>query len=94
MQEIKIIEFKKNVVPKCLPEDSRMYQTKDCLVVANKKNDKHHLVISNAERYPTMDEIRAVRNKLLPKDITVIMVIGSEKETVNINEKGYHLWEQ
>ncbi len=94
MQEIEIMKFPQELIPLSLPKGSKMYQTKDCLVVSNKKNDKHHLVISNAERYPTMDEIRAVRNKLLPKDITVVMIISSEKEAVNINEKGYHLWEQ
>jgi hypothetical protein len=95
MEEIKIIEFHQDLVPEDLPKGTKMYQTKECLILVNKENGKHHLVISHAKRYPTIDEIQVVRKKLLPEDIKVIMLLPvEEQKQVNRNEKGFHLWEQ
>lgn len=52
-----------------------------------------HLSISHPKRYPTWDEIKEARYKLMPENITVAMLLPPPREYVNIHENCFHLWE-
>jgi hypothetical protein len=44
-------------------------------------------------RYPTWDEIKDARYRLMPGDITVAQLLPPEDEWVNAHETTFHLWE-
>lgn len=54
-----------------------------------------HLTISTPSRYPTWDEIKIARYRLLPHDIDVAMILPPPDEYVNVEEQDcvMHLWQ-
>lgn len=52
-----------------------------------------HLSISHPTRYPTWDEIKGARYKLMPKEITVAMMLPPPEQYVNVHENCFHLHE-
>jgi hypothetical protein len=52
-----------------------------------------HLSISHVRRYPTWDEIAHARDKLLPKELTFVMVLPPPEEYVNLHPYCFHLWQ-
>jgi len=52
-----------------------------------------HLSISCPDRYPTWDEIKFARYKLIPDDITMAMLLPPKGDYVNIHPNCFHLWQ-
>lgn len=52
-----------------------------------------HLSIAHRHRYPTWDEIADVRYELVPKDVTMAMLLPPPEKYVNTNEHCFHLWQ-
>lgn len=50
-----------------------------------------HLSISHPRRYPTWDEIKAARYDLVPRDVTMAMLLPPPDEFVNIHQNCFHL---
>lgn len=51
-----------------------------------------HASISHAKRYPTWNEIKAVRDWAFPSDMEVVMVLPRAMDYVNIHQTTFHLW--
>lgn len=52
-----------------------------------------HLSISHPQRYPTWDEMKETRYKLLPDDCYMVQVLPPKREYVNFHERCFHLHE-
>lgn len=52
-----------------------------------------HVSIAHNIRYPTWDEILAVRAWGFPEDMEVVMVLARKGEYVNVHQNCFHLWE-
>lgn len=44
-------------------------------------------------RYPTWDEIREARERFVPDEVTVAMLLPPKAEYVNVHATTFHLWE-
>src|SRR5258706_9285120 len=55
--------------------------------------DALHVSIAHSNRYPTWDEILAVRAWAFPDDTEVVMVLARREEYVNVHNNCFHLWE-
>lgn len=53
-----------------------------------------HMSISTNDRYPTWDEIAKARYELLPKNITVVMILPPPEEYINIHNFCFQLHEE
>lgn len=67
-------------------------------VIISQDNALWHLSISHSgglrpSRYPVWDEITDARYTLLPKDITMAMILPPPEQYVNVHETTFHLWE-
>lgn len=62
-------------------------------VIASVDDGALHVSISHSHRYPTWDEIRAVRDWAFPEETEVVMVLARKSEYVNLHPNCFHLWE-
>lgn len=44
-------------------------------------------------RYPTWDEIRDARERFIPDEVTVAMLLPPKAEYVNVHATTFHLWQ-
>lgn len=44
-------------------------------------------------RYPTWDEIREARERFIPDEVTVAMLLPPKAEYVNVHDTCFHLWQ-
>lgn len=51
-----------------------------------------HVSISHTHRYPTWEEIKAVRAWAWDEDTEVVMVLARRRDYVNIAKNCFHLW--
>jgi hypothetical protein len=65
----------------------------ELVVIVTKDNGYWHLSVSHRNRYPTWDEIKDVRYKFLPNEITVGLLLPPKEEYVNVHPNCFHLWE-
>lgn len=52
-----------------------------------------HVSVSRKDRYPSWEEIKAVRDKFLPNDKAAMMVLPTSEYFVNAHENCFHVWE-
>lgn len=78
-----------------MEEEVHCYDMGDLTVLVGREsgNKWWHLSISHPNRYPTWDEIKHVRDELLPKDRTFVMFLPREGEYVNLHPNTFHLHE-
>lgn len=57
-----------------------------CQVMLTKEHDLIHFSISHPSRYPSWDEIAAVRYRLIPTESDAVLVLPPEKEYINVHE--------
>lgn len=62
-------------------------------VIASVDSGALHVSIAHSNRYPTWDEILAVRAWAFPDDTEVVMVLARKEEYVNLHNNCFHLWE-
>lgn len=62
-------------------------------VIASVDDGSLHVSIANRSRYPTWQEILAVRSWGFPDDCEVVMVLARRGEYVNVHPNCFHLWE-
>ncbi len=53
--------------------------------------DLLHVSISRPDRYPAWDEIRAVREALLPADADFMLLLPRKSDYVNVHPNCFHL---
>ena len=70
-----------------------IFKEKSLRVIVSKDAGYWHLSVSHPSRYPTWDEIKDVRYKYLPNDITVGLLFPPREEYVNVHDNCFHLWE-
>jgi len=70
-----------------------VFREKELLIIVSIDAGFWHLSISHPIRYPTFDEIRDVRYKYLPNEITVAMLFPPKEEYVNLHPNCFHLWQ-
>ena len=58
-----------------------------------KENGRLHLSISHKDRLPTWDEIKEIRERLLPADAFMCIPFPPKKHWVNVHAYCLHLWE-
>lgn len=68
-----------------------------CYILLGKEGDskvkRWHLSISHKDRYPTWDEIKEARERLLSRNKDFAMIFPKPEDYVNIQENCFHLWE-
>ncbi len=74
-------------------QDLTTFQIKDLHIIRSIDDGKWHLSISHPDRYPTLDEIKNIRYRLLPNEITVGILLPPKEEYVNIHKNCFHLWQ-
>ncbi|MDR6861940.1 hypothetical protein [Phycicoccus sp. 3266] len=52
-----------------------------------------HLSVSHPKRYPTWDEIADARERFIPDDVTMAMLLPPKAEYVNLHETTMQLWQ-
>lgn len=62
-------------------------------VIASVDGGSLHVSISHNSRYPTWDEILAVRAWAFPSDMEVVMVLARADDYVNLHPNCFHLWQ-
>lgn len=62
-------------------------------MIASVDQGSLHLSIAHNKRYPTWDEILALRAWAFPEDMEVVMVLARKGEYVNVHQNCFHLWE-
>lgn len=62
-------------------------------MIASADGGHLHVSISHSARYPTWDEILAVRAWAFPPEMEVVMVLARKGEYVNMHPNCFHLWE-
>jgi len=70
-----------------------VFKEKELRVIVSKDSGYWHLSVSHPTRYPTWDEIKEVRYKYLPNNITVGLLFPPKEEYVNVHKNCFHLWE-
>lgn len=78
---------------KCPLPNSRAYMLGECAVIISQEGSGWHLSISHPSRYPTWDEIKDARYKLLPNDLTMAMLLPSQEQYVNLHPNCFHLYQ-
>lgn len=71
------------------------YRVNDCLTVIISLDglaEQVHISIAHAHRYPTWDEIKAIKYHFYP-DLNMAMYFPSDPNYVNIHENCFHLFE-
>lgn len=53
----------------------------------------NHVSVSRADRLPSWDEVKRVRDLLLPSYLDFMMVLPNCEDYVNIHEYCFHLWQ-
>jgi hypothetical protein len=62
-------------------------------MIASVDGGSLHVSIAHSQRYPTWDEILAVRAWAFPAETEVVMVLARASEYVNLHNNCFHLWE-
>ena len=57
------------------------------------KDAMFHLSISHPSRYPTFDEIKEARYRLIPDDVTMVMMFPPRGQYVNLHTNCFHLYQ-
>lgn len=72
---------------------ARCYSRGECRVILGRQPDSRrwHLSISCPDRNPTWEEIRDARYSLMPKQITVAMILPKPEDYLNVMEFCFHL---
>lgn len=52
-----------------------------------------HLSIAHKSRYPTWDEIKEARYRLVPDEVTMAMILPPSDGYVNLHNNCFHLYE-
>lgn len=87
------IEIPTSALPDGIPFEpgARAYHLGECKVLVG-RNEKAgwHISIAHSDRFPTWDEVRFARTKLLPPGMTLLMYVAPE-EQLQLNV--FHLFE-
>lgn len=74
-------------------EDMMRYRLGECIVLRSIDDGLYHLSIFHPNRYPTWDEIKEARERLLPLSKHFAMIFPRPQDYVNIHNNCFHLWE-
>ena len=71
----------------------RSYENDELACIVSHDQGAMHASLSHRERYPTWDEIKAIREWVFPNDVEVVMVLPRAEDYVNLHPNCFHLWE-
>jgi hypothetical protein len=74
-------------------DDVKLYAMEECRIIITHEKGRWHMSISTGYRLPTWWEIKFARYELLPKDITMVMVLPPPDSYVNIHPYTFQLIE-
>ena len=80
------------VRPPVVKHGARVLAEQEALI-ASIDSGAVHVSIAHSQRYPTWDEILAVRAWAFPPETEVVMVLARASEYVNLHNNCFHLWE-
>lgn len=90
--EIPISSLREKGIP--FEPGARAYQMGESFIlVGRSKSAGWHISISHPTRYPTWDEIKHARYKLLPPGLTMAMYLPPEEQFVDLHPNCFHLFE-
>lgn len=69
------------------------YRVGDCSVLVSVDDGRWHLSIGHPSRYPTWDEVKFARYRLLDADLQMGMFLPPPDSWVNEHDHVFHLWE-
>lgn len=74
---------------------TRSYKTSNgcSVIVSSREYGRWHLSIAHPRRYPTWDEIKDARYRLVPDDVHMVMALPPKKFYLNLHPNAFHLWE-
>jgi hypothetical protein len=74
-------------------ESAKAYRVGDCTLMVGQENGLWHISIANQKRYPSWDELKFVRYRFCPDDITMVMILPPKSDYVDLHKWCFHLWE-
>lgn len=80
------------VVRAMVEPGARAYRMGECYIIVG-RTDRWHMSISHPTRYPTWDEIKTARYALIPRHVTMAMILPPPDEYLNVHQTTFHLWE-
>lgn len=87
-----------NETESAAPSQGYGYRASDGMrIIASLDGTPHgrllHVSLSYADRDPSWEDIRAVRDAFYPEDVDVMMVLPRAADYVNVHEHCFHLWQ-
>ena len=77
-----------------LEPGARAYRLGECnILVGRSKQAGWHISVAHPDRYPTWDEIKYARYKLLPQGLTMAMYLPPQEELIDLHPNCFHLFE-
>ena len=77
----------------CPVPGTRAYKYGACTVIVGVEKGRWHISIAHHSRLPKWEEIRDARYEFVPPDVTMVMVLPSPEQYVNVHPNCMHLWE-
>lgn len=73
---------------------ARVYDGTLTALVSNHERVGWHISISHSgTRYPTWDELADAKERFVPDDVEMAMILPKREEYVNLHETCLHIWE-
>jgi len=69
------------------------YRYNNFKIIVQRNDGKYNLVIIGKKKDPTYRQIKNIRYKFLPDNITMGMIFPPKKHFVNIHKRCFHLFE-
>lgn len=85
-----LVPFTLRPIESPLP-NCKAYRLGQCAVFVGLEAGFWHLSISHKDRYPSWDEIREARYRLVPDAVTMAMLLPPRAEYVNLHDHCFHL---
>ena len=75
--------------------DGECFTLGECRIILAYEPPGWHLSISCEDRYPTWDEIKTARYRLVPDDVTMAMILPPPGQYTNVEDQDnvFHLWQ-
>ena len=70
-----------------------LFYEKQISIIITKDAGLWHLSLSHPSRLPVWDEIKNIRYKYLPNELTFSILLPPKEEYVNLDPNCFHLWQ-
>lgn len=73
--------------------ETKAFDFGELSIFAGKEQGRWHLSIAHPDRLPTWEEIKTLRDLLVPEDVFLAIPMPPKAHWVNLHEFCLHLWE-